>query len=102
MSLPEEISRLPCERLQTHMASSYRKLVRPQAVLDPNPRDPGKDHLVEDGEVSSSPSDAPGSVENPTPERPAQHQLWQDLEFCPMNPFMVPLELLSQAPASGQ
>ncbi|XP_072457088.1 snRNA-activating protein complex subunit 2 [Notamacropus eugenii] len=107
MSLPEEISRLPCERLQTHMASSYRKLVRPQAVLDPNPRDPGKDHLVEDSEVSSSPSNAPGSAKSPTPERPAtsgpaQHQLWQDLEFCPLNPFMVPLELLSQAPTPGQ
>ncbi|XP_020833800.1 snRNA-activating protein complex subunit 2 isoform X1 [Phascolarctos cinereus] len=110
MSLPEELSRLPCERLQAHMAGSYRKLVRPQSDSGPSPEDPGKGHSMEDSEVSTSPSSAPGSVESPTPESPAasgpslppaQHQLWQDLEFCPLNPFLVPLELLSQAPTPG-
>ncbi|XP_068955607.1 snRNA-activating protein complex subunit 2 [Petaurus breviceps papuanus] len=111
MSLPEELSRLPCKRLQAHMASSYRKLKCPQAKSGPSPGDPGQGPSVEDNGVSTSPGRAPGSMESPTPERPAasgpsvppaQHQLWQDLDFCPLNPFLVPLELLMQAPAPGQ
>ncbi|XP_074061103.1 snRNA-activating protein complex subunit 2 [Macrotis lagotis] len=111
MSLPEELSRLPCDKLQVHMVGSYKKLIRPQADLRPSPRDPGKGHSVEDSQVSVSTSSDPGSMESPPPESPAasepsllpaQQQLWQDLEFCPMNPFLVPLELLSQTSTPGQ
>ncbi|XP_043833505.1 snRNA-activating protein complex subunit 2 [Dromiciops gliroides] len=110
MSLPEELSHLPCERLQAHMATSYRKLGRPQADSGPSHEDPGEDHTVEDCEVSPSTSSAPGSTESPTPQsaaasgpclRPVRHQLWQELEFCPLNPFLIPLELLSQAATPG-
>ncbi|XP_036592248.1 snRNA-activating protein complex subunit 2 [Trichosurus vulpecula] len=111
MSLPEELSCLPCERLQAHMASSYRKLIRPQVDSGQSLGRTGKGHSVENSEVSTSPGSAPGSVESLTPERPAasgpslppaQHQVWQDLKFCPLNPFLVPLELLSQVPTPGQ
>ncbi|XP_044514620.1 snRNA-activating protein complex subunit 2 [Gracilinanus agilis] len=111
MSLPEELSHLPCEKLQTHMAASYRKLVRPQAGSSPGHSDPGKEPSAAEGEVGTSSSNSPGRIESPSPERPAasgpslprdavpsaQQQLWQELEFCPLNPFLIPLELLSRA-----
>ncbi|KAM9097199.1 snRNA-activating protein complex subunit 2 [Sarcophilus harrisii] len=111
MSLPEELSRLPCEKLQAHMAGSYRKLMRPQQPSDPSHGDPGKGPSVPDGEGGTSGSRDPGSLESPPAESPAasgpsppsaQHQLWQDLEFCPLNPFLLPLELLSHRAAPGQ
>ncbi|XP_056678048.1 snRNA-activating protein complex subunit 2 isoform X2 [Monodelphis domestica] len=111
MSLPEELSHLPCEKLQTHMASSYRKLVRPQAGSSPGHSDPGQAPTVEDDEDGTSTSNGPGRMGSPSPESPAssglncprdtlpsgQQQLWQELEFCPLNPFLIPLELLSRA-----
>ncbi|XP_051018914.1 snRNA-activating protein complex subunit 2 isoform X2 [Acomys russatus] len=98
MSLPEELTHLPCTALVEHMTKTYTQLTAPQTSLSSqkSPR-PG----TEDGGAGSKGPEEPDQA-NPKPQasEPIQPRpAWQTVGICPLNPFLVPLELLGQVPS---
>lgn len=95
MSLPEELSHLPCTDLVEHMMDTYLHLMAPQC-------DPSSGNLGPGAEVCGTGSReqeefsqaTPQSPENARPSKP--RSAWQVVGVCPLNPFLVPLELLGQ------
>ncbi|XP_036306192.1 snRNA-activating protein complex subunit 2 isoform X1 [Pipistrellus kuhlii] len=95
MSLPEELSHLPCAALVEHMMDTYLHLMAPQS-------DPGSGNLGPEAEVCGTGSRGqeessqanPQAPENVRPSKP--RSAWQVAGVCPLNPFLMPLELLGQ------
>lgn len=93
MSLAEELPHLPCTALVDHLTKTYAQLMAPQTSLtrEKRPR-PG----TEDGGTGSTGPEETGQgtpqASEPTEPRPA----WKAAGVCPLNPFLVPLDLLSQ------
>lgn len=95
-SLPEELSRLPCTALVEHMTKTYARLMAPQTSL-PSGKSPRLGN--EDRETGSKEPDwASPQASEPIEQRPA----WQAVGICPLNPFLVPLELLGQVPTPAR
>nr|XP_012291705.1 snRNA-activating protein complex subunit 2 [Aotus nancymaae] len=91
MSLPEELPLLPCTALVEHMMETYLRLTAPQ----PSPTGGSLGPATEgDGAASKAPEEtcsAPEKAECSKLESP-----WQAAGVCPLNPFLVPLELLGR------
>ncbi|XP_017355607.1 snRNA-activating protein complex subunit 2 [Cebus imitator] len=91
MSLPEELPLLPCTALVEHMMETYLRLTAPQ----PSPTGESLDPAAEgDGAASKAPEET-----RPAPEKAERSKLkspWQAAGICPLNPFLVPLELLGR------
>ncbi|XP_057564810.1 snRNA-activating protein complex subunit 2 [Hippopotamus amphibius kiboko] len=110
MALPEELSHLPCAALVEHMSDMYLHLTAPQ----PDPANGGLGSGAEDGGTGSGAEDSgrgstgqeeadqatPQAPENAGPSEPIS--TWQAAGICPLNPFLVPLELLGQAATSAR
>ncbi|KAL1773135.1 snRNA-activating protein complex subunit 2 [Sigmodon hispidus] len=99
MSLPEELSHLPCTALMEHMTKTYAQLMAPQTSLPSgkSPR-PGNEDKGTDSQGPEEPSQAIPQASEPIKQRPA----WQVVGICPLNPFLVPLELLGQVPTPAR
>lgn len=96
LALPEELLRLPCDALVKHMSDMYVHLTAPQ----PDPAMEGLAPGAEDAGTSSPGQEeasqaVPLAPENAGPSEP--RSAWQAAGVCPLNPFLVPLELLGQA-----
>uniref|UniRef100_A0A8C6R4E1 Small nuclear RNA activating complex, polypeptide 2 n=1 Tax=Nannospalax galili TaxID=1026970 RepID=A0A8C6R4E1_NANGA len=93
ISLQEELSRLPCTVLAEHMTETYARLMTPPLAPSggKNPR-PG----AEGGKTSSRGPGEPSQATTPAPEPRELRQAWQAAGICPLNPFLVPLELLGR------
>ncbi|CAI9169901.1 unnamed protein product [Rangifer tarandus platyrhynchus] len=100
MALPEELSRLPCATLVEHMSGMYRHLMAPQ-------RDFASGSLASrtgDSGAGSSGQEETGQATPQAPENAGSSQpitSWQAAGVCPLNPFLVPLELLGQVARKG-
>lgn len=94
MSLPEELSHLPCKVLAEHMTETYARLMSPQ-LTPPEGKSPRPG--AEDGESSSKGPEEPGQATAQAPEPRELRSAWQAAGICPLNPFLVPLELLGRA-----
>ncbi|XP_053440121.1 snRNA-activating protein complex subunit 2 [Nycticebus coucang] len=100
MSLPEELARLPCTALVEHMAETYRRLTVPEPSPVRQSLVPGAEG---DGTGARRPED-PGQATPPPLEPTELRSPWQAAGICPLNPFLVPLELLGRTttPAIGE
>ncbi|OWK12154.1 hypothetical protein Celaphus_00003241 [Cervus elaphus hippelaphus] len=95
MALPEELSRLPCATLVEHMSGMYRHLTAPQRDLASG----GLASRTEDSGTGSRGQEETGQATPQAPENAGSSQpitSWQEAGVCPLNPFLVPLELLGQ------
>ncbi|XP_045146240.1 snRNA-activating protein complex subunit 2 [Echinops telfairi] len=95
LSLPEELARLPCTALAEHMTEAYLRLTAPQ----PSPAQGSPESRTEDGSTGSRGHEVPSQAIPQTPEcaGPGESRsAWQAAGVCPLNPFLVPLELLGQ------
>lgn len=95
MALPEELSRLPCATLVQHMLGMYRHLTAPQRDLAIG----GLASGTEDSGAGSRGQEETGQACSQAPENAGSSQpisSWQAAGVCPLNPFLVPLELLGQ------
>ncbi|XP_038595757.1 snRNA-activating protein complex subunit 2 isoform X2 [Tachyglossus aculeatus] len=120
MSLPEELSHLNCGGLESHMCQAYRDLVSPQKgqpeTAGPAPCPLGTGHWAEDhGSGSLDGGLVPGAsgffshrnscstaLAPPTELGPwAPQSAWQEVDFCPLNSFLIPLRLLTQSGDPG-
>ncbi|KAL6034247.1 hypothetical protein STEG23_009316 [Scotinomys teguina] len=99
MSLPEELSHLPCTALVEHMTKAYAQLMAPQTSLPSgkSPR-PGNEDRGTTSKGPEEPDQASPEASEPIEQRPA----WQAVGICPLNPFLVPLELLGQVPTPAR
>nr|XP_035141288.2 snRNA-activating protein complex subunit 2 isoform X3 [Callithrix jacchus] len=91
MSLPEELPLLPCTDLVEHMMETYLSLTAPQPS-------PAGGSLGPAAEGDRAASKAPEET-RPAPEKAEHSKLkspWQAAGICPLNPFLVPLELLGR------
>lgn len=98
-SLPEELSRLPCTALVEHMTKTYARLMAPQTSL-PSGKSPrlGNEERETGSKEPEEPDRASPQASEPIEQRPA----WQAVGICPLNPFLVPLELLGQVPTPAR
>ncbi|XP_004443546.1 PREDICTED: snRNA-activating protein complex subunit 2 [Ceratotherium simum simum] len=96
MALPQELPRLPCAALVEHLADTYLRLTAPQ----PDPTSGSLGPAAEAGGTGSRGQEEAGQTTPQAPEnaRPGEPRpTWQTAGVCPLNPFLVPLELLGQA-----
>ncbi|XP_069352383.1 snRNA-activating protein complex subunit 2 isoform X3 [Eulemur rufifrons] len=96
MSLPEELPHLPCTALVEHMAEMYQHLTAPEPSPAGGNPGPGAEG---DGTGATGPEE-PGQATAHSPEKAGPSKLrssWQAAGICPLNPFLVPLELLGRA-----
>ncbi|XP_015295873.3 snRNA-activating protein complex subunit 2 isoform X4 [Macaca fascicularis] len=92
MSLPEELPLLPCTALVEHMTETYLRLTAPQ----PSPAGGSLGPAAEgDGAGSTAPEETPPATKKAEPSD--LKSSWQAAGICPLNPFLVPLELLGRA-----
>ncbi|XP_054981055.1 snRNA-activating protein complex subunit 2 [Sorex araneus] len=103
LALPDELQHLPCGALVQHLSDAYQHMTAPQPDLasagsPPRVTDARTD--TDAHQASPTPSQALGSTEPRDSRSP-----WQVSGICPLNPFLVPLELLGRAaspdPARG-
>ncbi|XP_036096365.1 snRNA-activating protein complex subunit 2 isoform X2 [Molossus molossus] len=95
MALPEELPHLPCVALVEHMMDTYLYLMAPQS--DPSSRSLGseaEDCGTGSGVQEEASQANPRAPMNARPSKP--RSVWQAAGVCPLNPFLVPLELLGQ------
>lgn len=81
--------------LVEHMAETDICLMAPQ----PNPACGNLGSGTEDGGISSMGLDKAGQVTSQVPENAGPSELissWEAAGFCPLNPFLAPLEFLGQ------
>ena len=99
MALPEELSHLPCTALLEHMTKTYAQLMAPQTALpgEKRPR-PG----TEDGGTGSTGPEEPDQASSQASEPIEPRLAWKAVGICPLNPFLVPLGLVSQAPSPSR
>lgn len=101
MALPEELPHLPCAPLVEHMMDTYLRLMAPQSDpssgnLQPGPEDCGTGPRRQEEAGQATPQ----APEKAMPGEP--RSAWQAAGVCPLNPFLVPLELLGQAATSAK
>ncbi|XP_055227463.1 snRNA-activating protein complex subunit 2 isoform X2 [Gorilla gorilla gorilla] len=92
LSAAEELPLLPCTALVEHMMETYLRLTAPQPIpaggsLGPVPEGAGAG--------SKAPEETPPATEKA--EHSELKSPWQAAGICPLNPFLVPLELLGRA-----
>ncbi|XP_004865444.1 snRNA-activating protein complex subunit 2 isoform X2 [Heterocephalus glaber] len=95
LSLPKELPHLPCTALVEHMTKTYAHLTAPEPSPSGGSPGPG----AEDGRTGSRVLGEPGWVPPRVPEQNGASKLrsaWRAAGVCPLNPFLVPLELLGQ------
>uniref|UniRef100_A0A2R9AMR2 Small nuclear RNA activating complex polypeptide 2 n=1 Tax=Pan paniscus TaxID=9597 RepID=A0A2R9AMR2_PANPA len=92
MSLPEELPLLPCTALVEHMTETYLRLTAPQPIPAGGSLGPAAEG---DGAGSKAPEETPPATEKA--EHSELKSPWQAAGICPLNPFLVPLELLGRA-----
>lgn len=90
MALPEELSHLPCTALAEHMLDTYQRLMAPQS----NPSSGSLGRGAEDCETCSRGQEEADQAPPQAPGEP--RSTWQAAGACPLNPFLVPLELLGR------
>ncbi|XP_037360117.1 snRNA-activating protein complex subunit 2 isoform X2 [Talpa occidentalis] len=95
MALPEELSHLPCGALAEHMLDMYVHLTAPQAhpaggSLGPEAEDSGAGSMGQEAACQAIPQ----AREDAGLSEP--RSAWQAAGVCPLNPFLVPLELLAR------
>lgn len=96
MALPEELPHLPCAALAEHMLDTYQRLMAPKS-------DPSSGSLGLGAEDCGTGSGGQENANQATPEAPEKagpcepRSTWQAAGVCPLNPFLVPLELLGRA-----
>ncbi|XP_003421329.1 snRNA-activating protein complex subunit 2 [Loxodonta africana] len=96
LSLPEELSHLPCTALAEHMTGAYLRLTAPEPSLAKEGLGPGTEDMDAGSRGHKEPGQATPQVsESAGPSEP--RSAWQAAGVCPLNPFLVPLELLGQA-----
>ncbi|XP_037680313.1 snRNA-activating protein complex subunit 2 isoform X2 [Choloepus didactylus] len=96
LSLPQELTRLPCTDLVEHMAGAYLRLMAPQPSSSSGNLESG----AEAGGTGSKGHEQPSQATPQAPDNTRPHELtsaWQAAGVCPLNPFLVPLELLGRA-----
>ncbi|XP_012646237.2 snRNA-activating protein complex subunit 2 [Microcebus murinus] len=96
MSLPEELPHLPCTALVEHMAETYRHLTAPE----PSPARGNPEPGAEGDRTGARGPEEPGQATAHSSEKAGPSKLrspWQAAGICPLNPFLVPLELLGRA-----
>ncbi|CAO2630936.1 snRNA-activating protein complex subunit 2 [Lemmus lemmus] len=98
-SLPEELSHLPCTALVEHMTKTYAQLMAPQTSL-PSGKSPRLGN--EDRDTGSKGPKEPDPASPQASETIEQRPAWQAVGICPLNPFLVPLELLGQVPTPAR
>ncbi|XP_010604019.1 snRNA-activating protein complex subunit 2 [Fukomys damarensis] len=89
LSLPKELPHLPCAALAEHMTKTYVHLTAPEpspSGVSPGPR-------ADDEGTGSRVLEEPGQV---PPGAPELRSAWRAAGICPLNPFLVPLELLGR------
>lgn len=95
LSLPKELPHLPCAALAEHMTKTYVHLMAPEpspSGVSPGPR-------AEDEGTGARVPGEPGQVPPGAPEQNGASKLraaWRAIGICPLNPFLVPLELLGR------
>lgn len=95
MALPEELPHLPCVALVEHMMDTYLCLMAPQSDPSSGSLGPGADDCGTGSRGQEEVSQAtPPTPKNARPSKP--RSVWQAAGVCPLNPFLVPLELLGQ------
>ncbi|XP_076975684.1 snRNA-activating protein complex subunit 2 isoform X2 [Tamandua tetradactyla] len=95
LSLPQELTRLPCTKLVEHMTGAYLRLMAPQ----PSSADGNLESGAEAGETGSKGHEEPIQATSQAPDSAQPREptsAWRAAGVCPLNPFLVPLELLSQ------
>ncbi|KAB1259317.1 snRNA-activating protein complex subunit 2 [Camelus dromedarius] len=95
MALPKELSRLPCAALVEHMSDTFLRLTAPQ----PDPSSGSLGSIAEDDGTGSRGQEAAGQATSQAPGNAGPSKpipIWQSAGVCPLNPFLVPLELLGQ------
>ncbi|XP_007951872.1 snRNA-activating protein complex subunit 2 [Orycteropus afer afer] len=95
LSLPENLTQLPCTALAKHMTEAYLHLTAPQPSAAEGSLGPG----TEDGGTGSREHKEPTPASPQAPENTETSEprsVWQAAGVCPLNPFLVPLELLGQ------
>nr|XP_015096579.1 snRNA-activating protein complex subunit 2 isoform X2 [Vicugna pacos] len=95
MALPKELSRLPCAALVEHMSDTFLRLTAPQ----PDPSSGSLGSIAEDDGTGSRGQEAAGQATSQAPGNAGPSKpipIWQSAGVCPLNPFLVPLELLCQ------
>lgn len=94
-ALPEELPHLPCTALAEHMLDTYRRLTALQSDPSSGNLGPGAEDC-EPGSGGQEDADQapPQAPENAGPGEPTS--TWQAAGVCPLNPFLVPLELLGR------
>ncbi|XP_012584905.1 PREDICTED: snRNA-activating protein complex subunit 2 [Condylura cristata] len=95
MALPEELPHLPCGALAEHLLDMYAHLTAPQphpasGSLGPEGEDVGTGSV---GQEAACQGPSPGQEDTGCGE---PSSAWQAAGVCPLNPFLVPLELLAQ------
>lgn len=88
MALPEELQKLPCEALVQHMLDTY------QHLTDPQPDMADVDVGVTDARTDSEPQEEASSTPSQAEKPRDSSSRWKVPGVCPLNPFLVPLELL--------
>ncbi|XP_011837407.1 PREDICTED: snRNA-activating protein complex subunit 2 isoform X3 [Mandrillus leucophaeus] len=92
LSAAEELPLLPCTALVEHMTETYLRLTAPQ----PSPAGGSLGPAAEgDGAGSKAPEETPPATKKAEPSE--LKSSWQAAGICPLNPFLVPLELLGRA-----
>ncbi|KAM5238176.1 snRNA-activating protein complex subunit 2 [Ctenodactylus gundi] len=101
MSLPEELPLLPCTALAEHMNKTYASLTAPESSPCGGNSGPGAEDREPDSRVPEEPSQ--GTPQVPEQGTPSElRSAWQAAGICPLNPFLVPLELLCRAAAPAR
>uniref|UniRef100_K7GCW4 Small nuclear RNA activating complex polypeptide 2 n=1 Tax=Pelodiscus sinensis TaxID=13735 RepID=K7GCW4_PELSI len=103
MSLPEELSNLDYAGVKSHMQRSYKELTAQQPEERTSMSGESEQGTQETSLPSVHPSPDQSSASHgqlplplPGPTAAAQKQVWKDLGVCPLNLFLLPLELLSR------
>ncbi|XP_016058980.1 PREDICTED: snRNA-activating protein complex subunit 2 isoform X2 [Miniopterus natalensis] len=95
MALPDELHHLPCAALAEHMMDTYLHLMAPQSDPSSGSLGPGAEDCGTGSRGQEEASQAtPQAPENARPSK--LRSAWQAAGVCPLNPFLVPLELLGQ------
>ncbi|XP_004484242.1 snRNA-activating protein complex subunit 2 [Dasypus novemcinctus] len=95
LSLPQELTHLPCTDLAEHLARMYLHLMAPQPSSAGGILESGAEAGGSGSKGHEEPSQAtPQVLEDTGPSVP--RSAWQAAGICPLNPFLVPLELLGK------
>ncbi|KAM6167903.1 snRNA-activating protein complex subunit 2 [Erethizon dorsatum] len=95
LSLPEELPHLPCTALVEHMTKTYDHLIAPEPSPSGGSPGPGAEDEGTGSRVLETSRVPTGAPEHSAPSE--LRSAWRAPGVCPLNPFLVPLELLCRA-----